>query len=208
MVGASLPMIDCNGGEIGLDAIGDGDVVVEGEGFAVSEELEGGYAGVKVPVEDCGVCGRIDDGVRADVEEVIEDDLMRAGSVLVPAEPVKELLALTTLEVSRSSTVKVPVSVSLDVGLIEASAFLEGSVDGSASDGGSVIGAGDIDCNGGEIGLDAIGDGDVVVEGEGFAVSEELEGGYAGVKVPVEDCGFVAASMTGSGLTWKKSSKT
>ena len=40
MVGASLVPVD-NGGEIGLDAIGDGDVVVEGEGFAV-EELEGG----------------------------------------------------------------------------------------------------------------------------------------------------------------------
>ena len=35
--------------------------------------------GVKVPVEGCGVCGRIDDGVRADVEEVIEDDLIEVG---------------------------------------------------------------------------------------------------------------------------------
>ena len=35
--------------------------------------------GVKVPVEGCGVCGRIDDGVRADVEEVIEDDLIESG---------------------------------------------------------------------------------------------------------------------------------
>ena len=61
--------IDFNGGLIVEDAIVDGDLVGEGECFAVSEELEGGTEGVKVPVEDCGVSGRIDDGVRADVEE-------------------------------------------------------------------------------------------------------------------------------------------
>ena len=64
--------IDFNGGLIVEDAIVDGDLVGEGECFAVSEELEGGSEGVKVPVEDCVVCGRIDDGVRADVEEGIE----------------------------------------------------------------------------------------------------------------------------------------
>ena len=53
--------IDFNGGLIVEDAIVDGDLVGEGECFAVSEELEGGTEGVKVPVEDCGVSGRIDD---------------------------------------------------------------------------------------------------------------------------------------------------
>ena len=103
--------IDFNGGLIVEDAIVDGDLVGEGECFAVSEELEGGTEGVKVPVEDCGVSGRIDDGVRADVEEGIEVNAVESGSALVPAEAMKRLVALTMLEVSRSSTSKVPESV-------------------------------------------------------------------------------------------------
>ena len=71
--------IDFNGGLIVEDAIVDGDLVGEGECFAVSEEPEGGTEGVKVPVEDCGVSGRIDDGVRADVEEGIEVNAVESG---------------------------------------------------------------------------------------------------------------------------------
>ena len=103
--------IDFNGGLIVEDAIVDGDLVGEGECFAVSEELEGGTEGVKVPVEDCGVSGRIDDGVRADVEEGIEVNAVESGIGVGAAEAMKRLVALTTLEVSRSSTSKVPESV-------------------------------------------------------------------------------------------------
>ena len=72
-----------------------------------------------------------------------------------------------------------------------------------------VIGAGDIDFNGGVIGGSAIVDGDLVGEGECFAVSEELEG-----LVPRESkfqsriAALVAASMTLAGLTWKKELKS
>ena len=71
--------IDFNGGLIVEDAIGDGDLVGEGECFAVSEELEGLETGVKGPVEDCGVAVVIDDGVRADVEEGIEVNAVESG---------------------------------------------------------------------------------------------------------------------------------
>ena len=111
------------------------------------------------------------------MEEVIEDDLIESGIGVGASGAGEGAVGVDDvggIEVLNGEGACIG---DLDVGLIEASAFLEGSVDGSASDGGSVIGAGDIDCNGGEIGLDAIGDGDVVVEGEGFAVSEELEGG-------------------------------
>ena len=67
-----------------------------------------------------------------------------------------------------------------------------------------VIGAGDIDFNGGLIVEDAIVDGDLVGEGECFAVSEELEGGTEGVKVPVEDCGVSGCTTTGNRPTLKK----
>ena len=50
------------------------------------------------------------------MEEVIRDG-SRAGSVLVPAEPVKELLALTTLEVSILNGEGACIG-ELDVGLI------------------------------------------------------------------------------------------
>ena len=65
----------------------------EGECFAV----EGGTEGVKVPVEDCGVSGRIDDGGLT-----MKRDRRWCQ---------RRLVALTTLEVSRSSTSKVPESV-------------------------------------------------------------------------------------------------
>ena len=83
--------IDFNGGLIVEDAIVDGDLVGEGECFAVSEELEGGTEGVKVPVEDCGVSGRIDDGVRLTLKKELKSTPLRAGSALVPAEAMKRL---------------------------------------------------------------------------------------------------------------------